>query len=140
MRATERATKLLSGQVWLEYDEDREDRYGRTLAYVWLDKQTMLNELLLDEGLAVPMAVKPNLKNQERFEQRAARARQARVVVWGLVTPTPTPKPEPAVEEEEPFPVGYAVGVLFVLGVVALGGLVALRSKAPPKEDDGPYL
>lgn len=25
-------------EVWLEYDEDKTDQYGRTLAYVWLEK------------------------------------------------------------------------------------------------------
>lgn len=35
---------LLEGKtVWLEFDEEKEDVYGRTLAYVWLDKVTSVN-------------------------------------------------------------------------------------------------
>lgn len=39
--ASRRAHELLDGtQVWLEYDpsQSRHDRYGRTLAYVWLNE------------------------------------------------------------------------------------------------------
>ena len=38
---------LTDKDVFLEYDKEKEDRYGRTLAYVWLDKETMFNELLV---------------------------------------------------------------------------------------------
>ncbi len=146
--ATQRATELVGkGPVWLEYDQDREDRYGRTLAYVWLDEQTMLNEKMLDEGLAVTMFFKPNLKNQARFEQRASSAREGRVGLWAPVaqpekttrTP-PKPRREPEPESEEDFPVGIAVGLLLTLGMITAVGLVALRSRPPVKDEDGPYL
>ena len=32
--------------VYLEYDKEKEDRYGRTLAYVW-DENIMYNEELV---------------------------------------------------------------------------------------------
>ena len=38
--------------VYLEYDKEKEDRYGRTLAYVWLDENIMYNEELVKNGLA----------------------------------------------------------------------------------------
>ena len=44
------------GRVRLSFDGDRTDRYGRTLAMVWLQmpngKEVWLNELLIREGLA----------------------------------------------------------------------------------------
>lgn len=51
--AAERARALLTGRrVWLEYDagQDRQDRFGRDLAYVWLDDTTLVNRTLLAEG------------------------------------------------------------------------------------------
>ena len=52
--ASARTTQLLSGQsVWLETDptQDKLDKYGRTLAYVWLD-QTLVDDVLVREGYA----------------------------------------------------------------------------------------
>lgn len=64
--------------VWLEYDKDRTDDYGRTLAYLWLtDKfenvtsdnmdKYMLNAKLLKIGTAKPMFISPNLKYEPEF-------------------------------------------------------------------------
>lgn len=39
-------------QVRLEYDWSRRDKYGRLLAYVWLDNTRMLNDILICEGYA----------------------------------------------------------------------------------------
>ena len=57
--------------VYLQYDAEREDKYGRTLVYVWLEKPTnsrdidevrskMLNAILLAEGFATVMPIEPN--------------------------------------------------------------------------------
>lgn len=64
-----RVKALLEGtQVFLEYDEERSDKYGRTLAYVYLeDGETMVERLLLKEGLAVPMRIPPNEKYDTEF-------------------------------------------------------------------------
>lgn len=64
--------------VWLEYDKDMTDDYGRTLAYIWLtDKfenvtsdnmdKYMLNAKLLKIGTAKPMFISPNLKYEPEF-------------------------------------------------------------------------
>lgn len=64
--------------VYLEYDVGRYDQYDRTLAYVWVDTDPdsddaedylMLNELILQEGLADPVYIEPNLKYADIFEQ-----------------------------------------------------------------------
>ena len=45
-------SSLVEGKaVRLEYDIETKDRYGRTLAYVWVD-QTFVNGALVREGLA----------------------------------------------------------------------------------------
>lgn len=73
--AAEYAAELLEGEmVYLEYDLNRMDQYGRTLAYVYLEDGTMVQELLLEEGYAQPDPVKPNTKYAQRFELLAQMA------------------------------------------------------------------
>jgi micrococcal nuclease len=60
--------------VRLEYDVERYDRYGRTLAYVWVGK-AMFNEELAAMGYAVVETVPPDVRYVDRFlaAERAAR-------------------------------------------------------------------
>src|SRR5699024_10360999 len=60
---------LTDKDVFLEYDKEKEDRYGRTLAYVWLDKDTMFNERLVKKGLAREKNFSPNGKYKEMLEK-----------------------------------------------------------------------
>ena len=48
-------------RVGLELDELKEDKYGRTLAYVWLDGE-LVNKKILDEGFAEVLDIPPNEK------------------------------------------------------------------------------
>ena len=71
------AKHLLTGkEVRLVYDVDRYDRYGRTLAYVYLGK-TLFNLALVQQGYAVIETVPPDIAHVEEFvaAQRAARAK-----------------------------------------------------------------
>lgn len=59
-----------TGTVYLEYDVEQFDRYGRTLAYVWTRNGStyiMVNEVVLAAGHAVPVSIKPNLKYADTF-------------------------------------------------------------------------
>jgi micrococcal nuclease len=60
--------------VRLEYDIERLDDYGRTLAYVFLPDGSMVNERLLRSGLAFCLFTLPNIKYEPRLlaAQRAA--------------------------------------------------------------------
>jgi micrococcal nuclease len=69
-------------EVNLEFDVERHDRYGRVLAYVWLDGE-LFNERLIDEGYAVVTTFPPNVKYVERFTASQARARDAGRGLWG---------------------------------------------------------
>lgn len=61
--------KLLQNKkVTLEFDKEKRDKYGRLLAYVYINKK-MVNELLLEKGYAVPMFIKPNYKYKENFKE-----------------------------------------------------------------------
>ncbi len=62
----------VSSMVYLEYDVERYDKYGRTLAYVYLDDaETMLNRLILENGYAKVMTIEPNDKYAGEFERVA---------------------------------------------------------------------
>lgn len=75
---------LLKGQqIYLEYDVGQTDRYGRTLAYVYLaDQKTMVNRLLLEEGLAQTMTIQPNTKYANQFHTLQVKAREEKKGFW----------------------------------------------------------
>jgi len=82
--ASEFTTRELQGEeVDLEFDEDREDRYDRLLAYVYKDED-MFNETLLEEGYAQVYIVDPNDKYEDRFEEAQAEAQAAQRGIWRL--------------------------------------------------------
>lgn len=82
--ASEWMKELLTGaKVYLEYDAAVEDDYGRTLAYVYLeDGETMVNRLLLTNGLATIMTVQPNSKYENDFSSLQNAAREAGAGFW----------------------------------------------------------
>lgn len=73
---------LTDKDVFLEYDKEKEDRYGRTLAYVWLNKETMFNELLVKKGLAREKYFSPNGKYRDLFEKAEQIAKSNKVNIW----------------------------------------------------------
>jgi micrococcal nuclease len=81
--ATAYLTKLISGKkVRLEYDVGRLDRYGRTLAYAYLENGTFINADLVKNGFATVMTVPPNVKYAETFLDLARRARKQEKGLW----------------------------------------------------------
>mgnify|MGYP006295073193 FL=1 len=76
--------QLLDQNVLLRFDEEREDDYGRTLAYIYHDGENF-NQKLLAEGYASIMIVEPNDKYEEEFKETAEKARQERKGVWSQV-------------------------------------------------------
>jgi len=86
--ASEWTSDLLTGaKVYLEYDVDTEDDYGRTLAYVYIDDidgggVIMVNRLLLENGLAQIMTIQPNSKYATEFYELQVAAREAKKGFW----------------------------------------------------------
>lgn len=71
-------------KVWLEYDEQRTDRYGRDLAYVWLDEgKTMLEEELIRNGMALTLSIEPNTRYAIRFNELEKQAKKDKSGFWG---------------------------------------------------------
>lgn len=61
---------LIEGkEVFLEFDVAKEDKYGRLLAYVYLENGKMVQDVLLENGYAELMTVPPNVKYAEHFHK-----------------------------------------------------------------------
>ena len=58
---------MQAGPVGLEYDQERFDRFGRVLAYVWRDGE-MLNLELVRAGLCPPRYYRPNGAHRDDLE------------------------------------------------------------------------
>lgn len=69
-------------EIWLEYDVQPRDKYGRILAYVYLD-DNMVNETLLQEGHAKIATFPPNVKYVEEFKKIQETARTEEKGLWG---------------------------------------------------------
>jgi micrococcal nuclease len=81
--AKEFLTKRLSGElVKLICDVDSLDRYGRTLAYVYLKDGTFLNAELVKQGYAMVMTVPPNVRFAEEFVKLQQEARVNNRGLW----------------------------------------------------------
>lgn len=66
--------RLTGRTVYLEYDIEPQDYFGRDLCYVWLDANTLFNDELVRLGYARAKRYPPNLKYAERFEASEALA------------------------------------------------------------------
>lgn len=79
---------------YLEYDEEKEDKYGRTLAYLWYTNDViependeyvsvfMLNAVLLKKGYATTMKIEPNVKYADMFERIKNNAKKSKAELW----------------------------------------------------------
>ena len=83
MEAAEANRKLVDGKtVRLEFDVQQFDKYGSTLAYVYLEDDTFVNAWLVEHGYAMVMTVPPNVKYQDLFLRLQREAREERRGLW----------------------------------------------------------
>jgi endonuclease YncB( thermonuclease family) len=93
--ASEFTKKWLTGKdIFLEFDVQKYDIYGRLLAYVWLSspkeiseqeiRNKMFNAILLLEGYAQVMTVPPNVKYVDYFLKFQKEARENNKGLWGI--------------------------------------------------------
>jgi micrococcal nuclease len=81
--ATEFTRRLAEGKrVKLEFDVEKQDRYGRLLAYVYLPDGKMLNAELLAEGYAQVYTFPPNVKYVDVFSALQKEARENKRGFW----------------------------------------------------------
>jgi micrococcal nuclease len=73
---------VAGGEVRLQFDGDAHDKYGRTLALVWVGDR-MLNEELLRAGLArAELKYHYSAEHKKQFQRAEAEARNAKRGIW----------------------------------------------------------
>ena len=99
----------MAKEAWLEFDVQRRDRYGRLLAYVWLDESpVMLNTQLVAEGYAQPLTIPPNVRYADELRLAAATARDRQLGLWSACQDVPEPATdyEPTTDDDPAAPAG----------------------------------
>jgi micrococcal nuclease len=78
------AKSVLHPGTRVRYQVGREahDRYGRLLAYVWLEDGRLFNAMLVEGGYAVPLTIAPNDQLAPRFRSEEAEAMSAHAGMW----------------------------------------------------------
>ena len=78
-------TQLLKNKkVKLIFDVQKTDRYGRVLAYVYLENGIFLNQYLVEKGYAVVSTFPPNVKFVEVFTKAEKSARNKKLGLWNI--------------------------------------------------------
>ena len=78
-------TQLLKNKkVKLTFDVQKTDRYGRVLAYVYLENGIFLNQYLVEKGYAVVSTFPPNVKFVEVFTKAEKSARNKKLGLWKM--------------------------------------------------------
>lgn len=81
--ASDFAKRLVNGKrVKLEYDVVPRDKYGRLLAYVYLEDGTFVNAKIVEEGYAQTMTIPPNVKYADYFSKLQREAREKGRGLW----------------------------------------------------------
>lgn len=82
-RSAQFTRSLTEGKrVRLEFDIEKQDRYGRTLAYLYTEGGTFVNAEIIKEGYAQTLTVPPNIKYKALFAQLQREARAAERGLW----------------------------------------------------------
>lgn len=78
--ASDYVKNLIEGEdVYVEFDVEERDRYGRYLAYIYLEDGEMLNNKLVKEGYAQLSTYPPNVRYVDMFKESARIARDSGV-------------------------------------------------------------
>lgn len=83
--ASAEAARLLTGaSVYLELDPSQGDidRYGRTLAYVWLEDGSMFNEVMIRDGFAIEYTYDDPYAYQAEFRDAQSAAQDQGAGLW----------------------------------------------------------
>lgn len=79
----------------IEYDVQKNDKYGRTLAYLYFPDGTMVEEWLLNNGYANVATYPPNVKYADHFQELAHKAAVNKIGLWnGFFEETTTESPK----------------------------------------------
>ena len=77
--------------IKLVYDKEHNDKYGRTLAHLFLKDGINIQALLLKRGLATPLNIPPNLAHLDCYEKSSEFAQSQQIGLWALKQYKPVP-------------------------------------------------
>ena len=84
-KAADFTRRLCEGRpVRLELDVRKTDKYGRLLAYVYLEDGTFVNAKIVEEGYAQVMTIPPDVKYADYFLKLLKEARENRRGLWAM--------------------------------------------------------
>lgn len=83
--------QLRNKKVYLEFDQEKYDRYKRLLAHVYLPNGQHLNTALVENGLAVLNLIPPNLRHAEIMLKAQQQAEQLGLGIWSISEYKPRP-------------------------------------------------
>lgn len=69
-------------EVYLYIDTEKYDRYQRTLAHIFLPDGSNIQQLILEQGLATPLTIPPNLAFVECYQQASHIAMEDKRGLW----------------------------------------------------------
>ena len=76
--------ELSRGEVLLEYDQLRHDKYGRVLAHLFLADGEHLNKAIIQAGLATLNIVPPNIRYLDELRHAELQAKQQGIGIWSM--------------------------------------------------------
>ena len=90
-------------KIEIEYDDvaDHEDRFGRKLAWIWVDDE-LFEVKLLEEGLAKTYMLKNNYRYANELKAAERKAKQAKIGVWSDEKPSLEKQEETSITETAP--------------------------------------
>lgn len=81
-QSTNALRELIEGKnIKLEMDVQEEDKYGRTLAYIYLEN-IFVNEKMLEDGFAKLLTIPPDVKYSNLFIKAQNNARNSKLGLW----------------------------------------------------------
>jgi len=84
-KAADFTRRLCEGRaVRIETDVRKLDKYGRLLAYLYLEDGTFINAKIIEEGYGQVMTIPPDVKYADYFLKMERDARQKRKGLWAV--------------------------------------------------------
>ena len=73
---------LVNKRIRLEMDKEKNDRYGRLLAYVFRQDGMFINKVMIEEGYAYFLPLNPNIKFNKILLKAQQNAMKAQKGIW----------------------------------------------------------
>ncbi|MDP1558220.1 MAG: thermonuclease family protein [Nitrosomonas sp.] len=83
--------QLENKKVYLEYDQEKLDRYKRLLAHLYLPSGKHLNAALIEKGFAAVNIIPPNLRHTKKLIQAQQQAEKQALGIWSMPLYQPRP-------------------------------------------------